>query len=262
MARFIAPSSIHDGRPDALGLPRIYFCHIPKCAGSSIASAIWEQIYSSAAVDGFGIEQVASQRASKALKISMMRTRETVLAYNLSIKSNYFGRGHSYCRPSLVEEFSNDWSFITILRHPVERWISEYVYNTHKHSSWVKNEVPLNEYLESKKGIATGQYLLRYFSNFSGDVHVNPSIYVDEALDNLSRFSVVGILDNLDEWVFRMNRCFGVSLDIPKVNVSPKNDVAGYIRSDAKVIKKIEKLCKYDLDLYHRYIERDGTFGR
>ena len=240
---------------DTSTIPRIFFCHVPKCAGSSVVSAIEDQVYAGFSVESFDIQQEASLRAANFLGTPMMGAREAVLAYNLSIQKNYFGRGHSYCRPGLVSEFLTDWKFVTILRNPVDRWISEYVYNSYKTSAWIKNDFSLGQYLESKKGRSTGRTLIRYFSNQSIGDQKDTSIYIEEALENLSRFSVVGTLENLDVWVARVNRCFDISLNVPKLNVSPKSQKAEEIRSDPKVMKKIEELCRYDLEFYYRYLD-------
>jgi hypothetical protein len=93
----------------------------------------------------------------------------------------------------------------------------------------------------------------------SENVPSRPSAYIDEALDNLSQFRVVGIVENLEHWSDRMDQCFDASLDIGKSNVSPKADVSEKIRSDAKVMKRIAELCKYDLEIYRRYAEQDGA---
>ena len=256
LARVINSSLSLVRNNDIATIPRIFFCHVPKCAGSSIVSAIEDQVYSGFSVERFKIQQEASLKAAKFLGTSMMGAREAVLAYNLSIRENYFGRGHSYCRPELVSEFLCDWKFLTILRNPVDRWISEYVYNSYKTSSWIKNEFSLERYLESNKGRSTGRTLIRYFSNESIGDYTDPSVYIDEALGNLSRFSVVGTMENLDLWVARVNRCFGVSLNVPKRNVSPKSQKSAEIRSNPKVMKKIEELCRYDLEFYDRYLDQ------
>ncbi|WP_231757167.1 sulfotransferase family 2 domain-containing protein [Microbulbifer elongatus] len=236
--------------------PRIFFCHIPKCAGSSIVSAVRNKLYPNCANGTFEIEQAPSKRSARSVGKPMMELRENILAYNLALDRNYFGHGHSYCRPELVKEFLVDWDFVTILRDPVERWISEYVYNTFKEGDWAKNTMSLEQYLDSKKGLFTGRYLLHYFSNESRCSGFAPEQYVTEALDNLSRFSVVGTLDRLDQWSNDMIRRYGVTLKIPKKNASPRSEVAEEISSDSKLVKKIERLCKYDLEVYNRVLDR------
>ncbi|MFC1883510.1 hypothetical protein ACFL2O_01960 [Thermodesulfobacteriota bacterium] len=261
LASLIAPSPLDSQSPAELDLPRIFFCHIPKCAGSSIVSAIWNQVYSNSSARRFGIELAPSLRAAEVFDLSMMRTRELILAYNLSIPRNHFGSGHCYCRPHIVKAFTNDWDFVTILRNPVDRWISQYVFNTYKDRDWARNELSLNEYLESPKGLASGHIYLRYFSSVPENVPAQPSAYIDEALDNLSQFKVVGIVENLEHWRDRMNQCFNVSLDIGKANVSPKADIADNIRSDANLMGRVAEICKYDLEIYRRYIEQDSAFN-
>lgn len=240
-------------------IPKIYFCHIPKSAGSSIATAIREQVYSRYNLDGFNIEQGPSLRAARTSEKSMMQAREVVLAYNLAIERNFFGKGHCYCRPNLVKEFSNEWNFITVLRNPIDRWISEYVYNTYKRSSWTKNKLPLKEYLESKKAATGGQQLIRFFSNYSLDFRASPGTYVDQALENLSQFAIVGKMENLDTWTTEITNKFSLKIEIPTINKSPRNQAVEQVRSDPAVMRKIENLCKYDLELYNEFTERYGN---
>ncbi|MBN2322078.1 MAG: sulfotransferase family 2 domain-containing protein [Acidobacteria bacterium] len=259
LASLIASSPFGSRRPADPDLPRIFFCHVPKCAGSSIVSAIWKQVYSNTSACRFGIELAPSLRAAKVFDITMMQTRELILAYNLSIHENFFGSGHCYCRPNIVKAFTDDWNFVTILRNPVDRWISQYVFNTYKDHDWARNKLSLNEYLESPKGLASAHIFLHYFSNAPKNIPAQPYTYIYEALDNLSQFKVVGIVENLEQWKDRMNQCFNVSLDIGKSNVSPKDDVSGDIRSDARLMKRITELCQYDLEIYKRFVEQNSS---
>lgn len=240
-------------------IPKIYFCHVPKSAGSSIATAIRDQVYIHDNLDVFDIKQSPSLRAAKVTNKSMMQARETILAYHLSIDSNFFGKGHCYCRPNLIKEFSKEWNFITVLRNPIDRWISEYVYNTYKQGQWTKNNLPLREYLESRKAVAGGQQLVRYFSNYSLDFQSPVESHIEEALENLSQFTLVGTMDNLDIWTNQLKTRFSLKIDLPNINKSPKNQVAEQIRSDAQTMRKIQNLCKHDLEIYDKFTQKHGN---
>ncbi|SHG25626.1 Sulfotransferase family protein [Microbulbifer donghaiensis] len=255
-----APFNDHLARPgSSKAPPRIYFCHIPKSAGSSIASAIRDQVYSRHNLDGFNIDPRASLRAGKVTENSLMQAREVILAYNLSVKANFFGKGHCYCRPGLIKEFASQWNFITVLRNPIDRWISEYVYNTYKQGDWTKNDLPLNEYLESRKAEAGGQQLIRYFSNYSLNFRSSPRDHIDEALENLSRFAIVGTMENLDTWADELMKKFSFEIKLPSINKSPSNQAVEQIRSNPAVMRKIEDLCRHDLELYDKFTAKHGN---
>ncbi|WP_444925347.1 sulfotransferase family 2 domain-containing protein [Microbulbifer sp. TRSA002] len=236
--------------------PKIFFCHVPKCAGSSLNSAISSQYYEPNKLDTFGIKRAVSKRTADILDIPMMSVREIVMVHNLSIKSNYYGRGHSYCRPNVVKSFSGEWNFLTVLRNPVDRWISLYTYNTYKKSQWDKNTLSLNEYLDSKTGINAGQEYLQYFSNFNNR---NPSEHIAEALDNLQQFSIVGTTGHLDLLTQQIEEDFDIQLNIPEINKNPNNKLAQEIKSDLNTIKKIEDICKYDIEIFERFTEKHGA---
>ncbi|AWF81920.1 hypothetical protein BTJ40_14405 [Microbulbifer sp. A4B17] len=236
--------------------PKIFFCHIPKCAGSSLHSAISSQYYEPNKLGSFSIKRAVSKRTADILEIPMMSVRETVMVHNLSIKSNYYGHGHSFCRPQVVKNFSDEWNFLTVLRNPVDRWISLYTYNTYKKSQWDRNALPLNKYIESEVGNMAGQAFIRYFSNFNGSC---ASEHIEQALQNLHQFSIVGTTGHLDILTTQIAKDFDIKLDIPKINKNPNSKLSLEIKSDSKTVKKIEKVCQYDMEIYERFTDEHGT---
>ncbi len=149
-------------------MSKVYFCHVPKCAGSAITSALYKGLYRGYRVSRFGIDLLASSRCADAVDFDMMDVRKVILAYNLSLSHNHFGAAHCFCPPNIIATFENTWNFVTILRDPVERWISEYVYNRYKNDTlWGKSNLDIEEYLRSYKGRKSGQSYLYYFSSIS-----------------------------------------------------------------------------------------------
>ncbi|WP_444889983.1 hypothetical protein [Microbulbifer sp. DLAB2-AA] len=238
--------------------PKIYFSHVPKCAGSSVYLSLKKDIYTPHRLGEFDIKLQESKYAADILETSMMSVRETVLAYNLSIKSNFFGRGHCFCRPNLIRNFYHEWNFLTVLRDPIERWISLYVYNSFKESKWSKNTLPLNKYIQSNKGIVAGQTFLYYFSNLSLTRNPSPADYIEQALSNLQQFSIVGTTKHLHLLANQVSEDFKVNLNIPQINISPNSELAQQIKSETGTLKKIEKLCEYDIELYNRFLDNFG----
>jgi hypothetical protein len=236
-------------------IPKVFYCHVPKCAGSSISRAIRQQLFVGFKGATFKIDLRASHKSSQLSSMDAMRVREILLAYNLSNAQNYFGSGHVYCRPNVVEYYMNEWDFVTILRNPIDRWISEYVYSTYKDSDWQKNILPIDDYLASERGKVTGIEFIRYFSSMPNDYVGNVEEFIDEAVENLRRFSVIGTIEDIERWRESFNKRFNTDLSIPRINTSPRVGVADRIRSDDSIMKKIEELCEPDLRVYQRIVE-------
>jgi hypothetical protein len=236
-------------------VPKILYCHVPKCAGGAVADALSDSVYAGQAIRKFGINLEATRRTAKLLSMDTMRAREVLLSYNLSMKHNYFGSGHFYCRPNMVSEYMGEWNFVTLLRNPVDRWISEFVYNTYKTSERARNTMPLEEYVESNKGKNNAETFLRYFSSMPADYEGDKKMYIDEAVENLSRFSVVGTIERLDHWRGLCESFFGTKMNIPVKNESPNQNAANNIRSNQQVMSKIEQLCGEDMQIYHRAVD-------
>lgn len=246
--------------------PRIFFCHVPKCAGGSISAAIYdsysirERLFTSM----FRINLRASDMAYKICSKDMMEVREVVLCYNLSLPTYTFGAGHCRCRPQLVQSYKDSWNFVTILRDPVVRWISEYVYNTYTDKTVPgrgNNELPLKDYIVSKKGKRSGIYFLRYFSSmpvgYDGDVEE----FVNEAIANLRQFRVVGTIERIEFWRQTFRQVFKRDITIPKVNTSPKPGIAEEISSNEALISQIRQLCEPDIRIYQNIVEQVGAAG-
>lgn len=241
--------------------PRIFFCHVPKCAGVAITAQIWQSVFDGHNVSTFNIDLNGSLLASQLFSMDRMKARELILAYNLAIPQNHFGTGHVRCRPDLVENFMGQWNFITILRNPVDRWISEYVYNTYKKSDWAKNTLPMEEYVESERGRVTAISFVRYFSSMPENYAGSLEEFVDEAITNLGRFSVIGTVENLDHWCEKFRERYKKTITIPPRNTSPNVEVAERIRSNSSIMAKIQKLCEPDTHIYRKIAEQTALQG-
>lgn len=234
-------------------LPKIFYCHVPKCAGTAISSDINNRLYKRFQVGTFRIVPEATLCPAKLFSIEMMRAREIILSYNLSNSNNYFGTGHVRCNPKFVNSFNNEWNFITILRDPIDRWISEYVYNTFKKDSWNKNTLPIDEYINSESAITTGISFVRYFSSMPGNYNGNTNEFVEEAIENLKMFNIVGIIENIETFSRLFNQQFNTKLSIKKRNKSPNNQAFINIKSNKSILKKIELHCESDIKIYNHF---------
>ena len=259
ISNYIAKSRNKTRNNIFLKTTKIFFCHIPKCAGTALSKAISRQVYPAyqqLLIPNYAVNLEAGKNAASICHLSKVEARQVINAYNLSLDKYKYGHGHVYCRPDLVDAFRDQWHFITILRNPIERWISEYTYNTYKSHKWAKNILSLEDYLLSEKGKGTAESFLRYFSNIPYPYEGETQIYIEEAVKNLRSFSVVGTLEDFDGWCNRFETVFGTKLVVKRTNTSPKKETSEQIKNDDRIMKMIAKLCESDMQIYQRIVEQ------
>jgi len=204
----------------------------------------------------FSIPQREGSRVSELLQVPAMRVREIYLSLQLADRQNVFGTGHSYCRPHVVEAFKEEWVFITILRNPIDRWISQYVHSTFMTHPWGRNKLSIEEYLRSPQGLKVGRRYLDYFSDYSeAPDSADPSHYVVQALGNLSCFRVVGALVMMPAWKNAVQAELDIQIYLPTLNMSPCPKKKEQIYSDKNLMKKITKLCQHDIEIYDQSLK-------
>ncbi|MCW8090399.1 sulfotransferase family 2 domain-containing protein [Alteromonas sp. ASW11-130] len=236
--------------------PRIFFCHVPKCAGVSLSKAIYSSTYplwlKATRYTGF-IDLKSSQVAADLLNIDMMTARETQLVFQLNDPQMRYTNGHCVANPQVVSKYCNDWHFITILRDPAKRFISEFVYNRFKSSEWQKHNDTLDSYLESEKAVSSALTYARYFSGTKevDAILANPKLVVDAALTNLGQFSVCGTLENMSQWQQKFNEVFNTKIEVASKNESPNQQAYREITSNKGVMEKIKNLCEIDYEIFN-----------
>lgn len=236
---------------------KICFVHVPKCGGQSIKSAIGGNYNSRLAT--------VRMKAAPSLNGSLVEGRnhqklnayrEDILRYFLSDPSLGLVMGHYPCRRETLSFFSAEWKFVTILRNPVDRFISHYLYNTFKKSEHFQQDQPLDEFLETPRAEASGQMYVRYFSHFPNEGSLTEGI--DVAKQVLDDFSLVGTLENLDDWKVDYQCQFGGKLKIGRTNSSP----SGAKRAKNEITKdqmdRIQLLCKSSMEVYSHVLAKKG----
>lgn len=237
------------------GYPKVFFCHVPKCGGVSLSDAIYQSLYPKvfkASRFVGSIDLKGSKICSEILDIDMMLAREAQLINFLHYKNQVYVTGHCRARPEVTQQFHKNWNFITILREPNKRFVSEYIYNRFKQSSWVKSESEISAYLTSEKAKLSCTTYARFFSNFNDpeEILANKDEAASSAIENLKRFSSVGILEDLESWKTKFNKSFDTRITISSKNTTPNSEEANKIYNDPNIMECIDELNEVDQIIY------------
>lgn len=176
--------------------------------------------------------------------------REKVLPKKekIQIVGGHFAHG-------IHQSIDDTYDYVTVLRNPVERVISEYYYMKQKGFYYqdliLKENLSLADYLDHPKTKYLNNLQTRLISGIkyeNGD-EVNEEIY-EVALENLRKMRTIGISERFSESL----ALFSVILDWKKIPIYTKanqNDERPKIETlDKKTLEQIREREKYDIDLY------------
>lgn len=226
-----------DGRPPEAN---ILFLHMPKCAGQSINAAIARHYAGRRPVFRLPIRPAA--RAAELAGRETMDLCHDLLLFQLAQRRYGYISGHFPFSLTAWTEFRDDWKFVTVLRHPVQRWFSHYFYNRFKtHSELDRITDEIESFIETERAARYGRIYVRHLSE-SGDVN--------EALANLRKFDLVGQLERLPDFAERFQRMFGIPLSIGRRNENPLVADRQQAMITPEIQTRVEKLCALDTQVY------------
>lgn len=238
------------GRKPSCGL---VFHHVPKCAGTSVRRALIRcyrpdtvitiashPTYNAAAFLGGTDDE-------DALWARIHRLRQELLFYDLSGNAQFVG-GHIHYCPKIKKRFAATHQFITVLRDPVERFISQYVYSSSR-GAHDKIDAPLDAALVEAKAAAWGACMVRFFCGLSYSVDPTSRTAIDAAKENIDDLSLVGFLDAMDAFRKDVSVLIGTSVTIAAVNTSPNDSRVRYMADDS-LMELINEACAPDIELY------------
>jgi hypothetical protein len=233
--------------------------HIPKTGGTSAIHALKKKY----PFNFFKIEAGSSLRAAERKFGDHYDSfdqcydlRESVALYAMEAGYKCIA-GHVPYSSQVFENPTNNYLLMTILRNPVQRFISKYLYNYHKSSEHCKLEMEFPDYLESEVGKQSGREYLRYLSGYS----VEKNEKTDDDLvkiskENLKKIDLVGILEELEDFKSRFYQKTGMEIRIPH-----KNKTKHFTEEqtfDKATTKRVQEICKCDIELYNFAIHQIG----
>lgn len=233
---------------------RIFFLHIQKCGGTSAHQAM-RRLYKTANPTQPHIAHLdpgAAYRACKKVGMGMWEYRELLAHYFLCNPQYRYVAGHYQVSAELLEAHADEFDFVTIFRDPVKKWFSHYFFNRYKDDPRGRIEADIDEYIESTRAHDVG---CDYVQLLAGTTDEDPAIAreqktVDLALANLERFSVVGLLEQLDQFVDDFETCFGTRLDILHRNRNPASKKKRRDEITPEIRRRVEEICEPNQVIY------------
>ena len=228
---------------------KICFVHLPKCGGTSTRAALrkgrgwWDKGYVS-------LHSAASSQAAELQQVDALTYRESLLTYFLSHKKYDFVSGHFGCSLQTLDRFSPEWTFITLLRDPVDRWFSHYFFDRYKQGTHKKTELSIGDYMASQEGKLQGTIYLRHFNACRKEADIRSDAARKEALEALAKIQVVGFLDEQHQFFNDLQQALGLRIRLKNKNRNPANEEKKKLMQDPEIRKKVIDLCEPDIALY------------
>jgi hypothetical protein len=242
--------SLHGRAVDLLCGPGIVFHHVPKCGGTSVGRSLRRAYILSQGT----VTPVESEKAFNAAQSSGARTgvghvselREMMLLYMLYSDVRCVS-AHIPFSNAAFECFSDRYSFVTLLRDPVDRFISNYYWNHSRPDAYFRIVESFNDFLGTERARQMGSTYVRYFCGEPGQSFTRK--HVDAAIANLRRLHGVGFLDDVAHFETILRALTGKGLVIGSENIANTSARRHAILS-GPLRDRVLEICGPDRDIW------------
>lgn len=217
------------------------YIHVPKCGGSSFGAAMRVRFILSQA--SISLNQGDTCLTGDAYILSDYAARDAELQKLMKRKVRMIS-GHVRFGQTLRKPEAKGYKLITLLRDPMERFVSHYNYLQRQHPSKTRPDT-LAEFLDTQDASRLASQYLFYFAQGGQSYGMNTAQLVDRAIDNLSTFALVGNLSAPEEFVRDLERITGKSLPQWRRNRAPDLTIV-----PPELAEQIATICAADIKIY------------
>jgi hypothetical protein len=243
--------SLHQRAIERYSGNRIVFHHVPKCGGTSAGRALrrayilsQDTVTPEASMKAFDAAREDRPNLSAG---DVSELREMMLLYMLYADTRCVS-AHIPFSDAAYKRFAGRYVFVTLLRDPVDRFISNYFWS-HQHPRGVGHIAEsLEEFLLTKRARHLGSTYVRYFCGEPGQEFT--ARHVDAAIRNLHRMECVGFLDEVGRFGAALRQLTGKRLRIGRENVRNTSSKRGAILS-GPMGRKVLEACSFDKEIWN-----------
>lgn len=260
------------------------FVHVPKSGGISIDLAMREQFAKpgEARFSREGAIEMSLATFNKEItdldSIAQFSDHHAqqlngLLAYHLAQNWQYIS-GHVSTNQHIIENFAQQYHFITVLREPVSRFVSNYIYNklTNSLPIMAPNNInsdnliaEVDRILAHRRGWQMANVMSMCITGRFAKDAADAQKIQSEFADNLAAYKIVGFLDDLNSFSKQIKQLSNKQINIGNHNTTDsfldekkqhiKSTLQNYF-NEPNVKIKLEHLCRFDIENYQRAKEK------
>jgi hypothetical protein len=234
---------------------RIVFHHIPKCGGNSVGKALPKRyLLSRRTISPLetlrAVDAVRNGQKSTSQQFNNYQFRQTLFLY-LLLKGYHFIWGHVEFNETAFSMFKKKYYFITILRDPVDRYISNYFYDqSYDADNPFRINCELIDFVKMERGIHFGRRYCEYFSGIPLTDQFDVDTAVHLAKKNLHKFSIVGFIEKPGDFSEKFKKLTGYKIRLGHKNKGPVRRHVIERTVQPEIREHIRKICAPDIEIY------------
>jgi hypothetical protein len=240
---------------------RLFFLHVPKCGGTSLRFAMSKPYRMLDRRSDAGIIHLkadamyqAAQMVSDTGSTDVHRMEEFLLLYYMSQGRVRFIDGHVPFSAAAHRQYKDRFRFVTLLRDPVERWISEYTYNRFHGGGHMADTAAMDitDYLKTDFAIGQGCQYVLYLGGRRRDSDYRNEEAIRNARENTEKFDLIGCLEDVQSFAESFSSQFGWRLELKSRNVTPAP--AGFVEQTftPAIREQVREICQPDYLVYDK----------
>jgi hypothetical protein len=234
----------------------VFFMHLPKCGGTSVAEALYATVplqkrvgvidanatRRTAAILHDDVNELHVQHDDLSNSKNVYNLREGMLINHMAWNSQMI-HGHVLFSAIADRHFGYQYKYVTVLREPISRTLSNFAHTIS--SGMIADD--FDAYLAGPMVRAHGLTFLRYFSGTPVlDKHSEEDALV-KAKSVLEKFSVIGFLDDLPKFCDDYKTALGVR---PRIGLYNQAKGSTFQPSEAQ-LERLKRILRTEIAFWN-----------